>query len=370
MQSLEAFKFSEFPNERIMSGLKYIILEQYKTKNKIQESLLRLLPQNKQALIYEMIEAHVQYQELQSILESAINLTNVVHPSRARSNLLKSLEGLQDKDLFDQLVHYKVENAIECFDRLDLSQDLLEIGLKEKILNSDYIISHLSPYRVDIKDLGLKSDLDSKELKLLSFNKVYLYFSVVKEDWSLVETIIIENSNSNMLELINDLVLLQIYFAVPPKYFNFCLNKLFNDIKPICNLKDYLKTYQVNKTFINSLIKQLKHLNCDYLTFDFINENLSHLSWESIKNDILDAIHYSPIPSDFIDDLCAILNELITVAPSNVDLNTIYDTQKILNINLMDIPFNKWHLSKERVVSLIKNIFQPSANRQHVINSL
>ena len=139
MQKFEQFHFTDFPTERINDCLKYIVLSRYKSTNTVDERLLRLISPAEQANVNSLIEQDQSYQELQGLLSKAIKLQSVIHPSRARVNLLKHLAELQDGPLLHELLSHQIKDAVECYDRLSLEYNEMKLGFSTGILNREYL---------------------------------------------------------------------------------------------------------------------------------------------------------------------------------------------------------------------------------------
>eukprot|EP00834_Sanchytrium_tribonematis_P000025 NODE_2_length_91304_cov_0.692462.p25 type:complete len:373 gc:universal NODE_2_length_91304_cov_0.692462:56713-57831(+) len=372
MQELEQFKFSEYPSEELTIGLKYIILLKFKESGVIDQNMLNLIPPSEQANIYQLTKQHVEYTELQNILNKIIELKNTEHPSRARANLIESLKVKKDSLLLHDLIKFNVLHAEECYDSLHLDYFDIIQGYETKILEKDFIFAKYEPNLIELNDiLALFRYKSVKPKAIICGNvmKLLAYFELNSFDLNLLEEYVQFSSNMPISGL-NDLLVLNLKYDIPQKCIDYILNQIFQTLKPPYSISKILLSYDDTQKEFSDLKHFIENISTQYKTFDFVNETIYESLWFDIESEILDGIHFNPIPADSIESLCELLDTLSSTAPHGVDLKIIYDTQSLLNISLLDIPNRSWSLSSDRVKSLVKNIFQPSVHRQKVLQQL
>ena len=374
MQKFEQFHFTDFPTEKINDCLKYIVLSRYKSTNSVDERLLSLVSPTEQANVNFLIEQDGNYQELKGILSKAIKLQSVMHPSRARANLINHLKDLQDGPLLNELLSHQIKDAVECYDKLSLDYNEIKLGFSTGILNHEYLWIEAKPCSNMLSEflqyLNLPLSFNKeKQLECLSMHKIAAYFSALDFDEDIINSHIRLNSEFP-LAVLNDCILLNFKYPLPQIYINHLLAIVSREHTIQIPLDKLLLSYSHVEDKIADLQDLLSNSKVKLNTFDFVNDVLNELLWNHIKTQILDGIHFSPIPSDLIEALCRLIDKCIEVAPQNMDVEELSDTRSILNISLLDIPTRNWKISSKRLKSLVKNIFQPSQHRQRVLEQL
>eukprot|EP00835_Amoeboradix_gromovi_P000022 NODE_1_length_95616_cov_0.657642.p22 type:complete len:375 gc:universal NODE_1_length_95616_cov_0.657642:68830-67706(-) len=370
---INQFEFTEYPLEKIDSSLKYVVLSQFKKTQTVNEKLIKLISPTEQGKIYNLIEDYKQFVELQNILSKTIELDNAIHPSRARANLINHFNNLRNHELLKELIDHGVKEAVECYDKLSLDYHDLVLGFSSNVLNKDYLSINKQLLSIHLSDVLNVLNLRKTKDKLLDCLGVYpllAYFDVFGFDESVLDTFV-ASSCEYPIHMLNDIAILNLRYHVPRKYFIFVVNLIYEEHKILLPVAESLQSFDSSRNRIKSFIELLDQFkSLHFNTFDYINDELFAMLWNHVKTQVLNGIHFSPISANLIDDLCLLIDKCIDIAPQNSELEELSDTKAILNIALLDIPRRRWTIESSRLQSLVRNIFQPSQNRQRVLRSI